>query len=89
MPGENLEYLFDTLQRQLAELRDEARERDKETREIAKERHAENKLRLEQISARLDALERWRAYLVGAWAAMIAIITAIWSISKEWRPWSK
>jgi hypothetical protein len=86
---DNVELLFQTLQGQLVDMRDEARERDKLTREEAKERHAENKVRLDHISGRLDSLERWRAYLVGAWAAGVGAVLTLWALAREWRPWAK
>lgn len=84
MPPDNVEFLFATLQRQLSEMRDEARSRDSLARDDARTRHTDNTARLEKIVERLDSLERWRSYLVGAWAVITALSIGIWALMKEW-----
>lgn len=74
----DVEFLFQTVQRQLEEMRKEAQER-----------HRENQLRLDRIDDRLASLEKWRAVLVGAWGTIIAFVTIIWALAREWRPWSR
>jgi hypothetical protein len=90
------ERLIATVQGQLRDLRDEARDRAQEARREQIERHSENRDKLERIekrleivSSRIDLLERWKAWLLGAWAAGMAFVLLLWAVAKEWRPWGK